>query len=208
MQCSRGGSSQKEVSYRPSNPFGKACGPPSVIVMDSLGRAGGTAFLYKDPGETTPALPLSTPLPHHQRSSESHTMAIELSHVEPDVPSSKASRLRLMTLLSLYDLLPHSISRPPNGREPMELDEAIDLETVRRILARVQSTNSSSTQQQPHPHDLDANSENSNHVCHIWFIRLGARVNETVGLENPCRSGPFEWPHQRFSKFSKPEGRW
>lgn len=164
------------------------CASPSVIVMDSLGRTGGTTFLYKDPGETTPALPLSTPLLHHQRPSESYPMAIELSHVEPDVPSSKASRLRLMTLLSLYDLLPHSISRPPNGREPLDLDEAIDLETVRGILARVQSTNTSSTQQ----HDLDVNSENSNQVCHIWFIRLGARVNETVGLENPCRSGPFE----------------
>ncbi len=83
-------------------------------------------------------------------------MAIEISHAEPDVTSSKVSRLRLMALLSLYDLLPHSISRPPNEREPMDLDEAIDPETVRRILARVQASNS----MPPNSFDVDGESPN------------------------------------------------
>lgn len=43
-------------------------------------------------------------------------------------------RLRLMTLLSLYDLLPYSISHPPNGTAPMTLDEAIGPDAVRRCL--------------------------------------------------------------------------
>lgn len=46
-------------------------------------------------------------------------------------------RLRLMTLLSLYDLLPYSISHPPNGTAPMTLDEAIGPEAVRRCLEAI-----------------------------------------------------------------------
>ncbi|KAF9443863.1 hypothetical protein P691DRAFT_763880 [Macrolepiota fuliginosa MF-IS2] len=72
-------------------------------------------------------------------------MAIELSHLEHELTSSKVSRLRLMTLLSLYDMLPHSISRPPTGQEPMDLDDAIDPETVERVLALIQAKSSTST---------------------------------------------------------------
>ncbi|KIM43904.1 hypothetical protein M413DRAFT_25422 [Hebeloma cylindrosporum] len=43
-------------------------------------------------------------------------------------------RLRLMSLLSLYELLPYSISNPPNGTAPVRLEEAIGAEAVRRCL--------------------------------------------------------------------------
>ncbi|KAF8183664.1 hypothetical protein BJ912DRAFT_976081 [Pholiota molesta] len=43
-------------------------------------------------------------------------------------------RLRLMTLLSLYDLLPYSISNPPNGAPPLSLEQAIGPEALRRCL--------------------------------------------------------------------------
>ncbi|KAH9475093.1 hypothetical protein JR316_0012201 [Psilocybe cubensis] len=43
-------------------------------------------------------------------------------------------RLRLMTLLSLYDLLPYSISNPPHGRPPLSLEEAIGPDAVRRCM--------------------------------------------------------------------------
>lgn len=46
-----------------------------------------------------------------------------------------------MTLLSLYDMLPHSISQPPDGPEPMELDEALDPDTVKHILEILRSRN-------------------------------------------------------------------
>lgn len=43
-------------------------------------------------------------------------------------------RLRLMALLSLYELLPYSISNPPHGSPPTTLDEAIGPEAVRLCL--------------------------------------------------------------------------
>lgn len=48
--------------------------------------------------------------------------------------SPEGLRLRLMTLLSLYDLLPYSISNPPHGRAPMSLEEAIGPDAVRRCM--------------------------------------------------------------------------
>lgn len=41
-------------------------------------------------------------------------------------------RLRLMTLLALYDLLPYSISNPPYGAAPLTLEQAIGPDAVRR----------------------------------------------------------------------------
>ncbi len=49
--------------------------------------------------------------------------------------SSEGLRLRLMTLLSLYELLPYSISNPPNGAPPLTLEEAIGPDALRRCLA-------------------------------------------------------------------------
>ena len=43
-------------------------------------------------------------------------------------------RLRLMTLLALYELLPYSISNPPHGSPPATLEEAIGSEAVRLCL--------------------------------------------------------------------------
>ncbi|TFK19868.1 hypothetical protein FA15DRAFT_600750 [Coprinopsis marcescibilis] len=43
-------------------------------------------------------------------------------------------RLRLMTLLAMYDLLPYSISRPPNSAEPKDLSSAIDAQSLDRCL--------------------------------------------------------------------------
>ncbi|KJA22430.1 hypothetical protein HYPSUDRAFT_41051 [Hypholoma sublateritium FD-334 SS-4] len=48
--------------------------------------------------------------------------------------SPEGLRLRLMTLLSLYDLLPYSISNPPHGAAPLTLEEAIGPEALRRCL--------------------------------------------------------------------------
>jgi hypothetical protein len=67
-------------------------------------------------------------------------MTIGSPNLENELMASKTSRLRLMTLLSLYDMLPHSISRPPTGQEPIDLDDAIDPETVKRVLALVQAS--------------------------------------------------------------------
>ncbi|KAF8968509.1 hypothetical protein BDZ97DRAFT_353913 [Flammula alnicola] len=57
--------------------------------------------------------------------------------------SPEGLRLRLMTLLSLYDLLPYSISNPPHGSAPLTLEEAIGPEAVRRCLDAI-------SRQQPH----------------------------------------------------------
>ncbi|KAJ3539226.1 hypothetical protein NMY22_g4834 [Coprinellus aureogranulatus] len=43
-------------------------------------------------------------------------------------------RLRLMTLLAMYDLLPYSISHPPNVEEPLDLGSAIDARAVHQCL--------------------------------------------------------------------------
>lgn len=48
--------------------------------------------------------------------------------------SPEGLRLRLMTLLSLYDLLPYSISNPPHGAAPLTLEEAIGPDALRRCL--------------------------------------------------------------------------
>lgn len=92
-------------------------------------------------------------------------MAIEMSYVEQDLTSSKTSRLRLMTLLSLYDMLPHSISRPPTGQEPMDLDDAIDPETVKRVLALVRAGDSSAASNDSYPYASDLQSQ----VCCSYF---------------------------------------
>ncbi|KAF7760677.1 hypothetical protein Agabi119p4_10086 [Agaricus bisporus var. burnettii] len=81
-------------------------------------------------------------------------MAIDPSRLEKELTSSKTSRLRLMTLLSLYDMLPHSISRPPTGQEPMDLDDAIDQETVQRILALVQAMEQSGSRPNDDDHTI------------------------------------------------------
>ncbi|KAJ3509433.1 hypothetical protein NLJ89_g5228 [Agrocybe chaxingu] len=51
--------------------------------------------------------------------------------------SPEGLRLRLMTLLSLYDLLPYSISNPPNGSPPLTLEQAIGPDAVRRCLEAI-----------------------------------------------------------------------
>ena len=43
-------------------------------------------------------------------------------------------RLRLMTFLAMYDLLPYSISHPPNDEEPLELGGAVDERALLRCL--------------------------------------------------------------------------
>ncbi|EAU83710.2 hypothetical protein CC1G_05614 [Coprinopsis cinerea okayama7 len=43
-------------------------------------------------------------------------------------------RLKFMTLLAMYDLLPYSISHPPNAREPLDLKSAIDANSLQRCL--------------------------------------------------------------------------
>jgi hypothetical protein len=48
--------------------------------------------------------------------------------------SSDELRLRLMTLLAMYDLLPYSISHPPNADEPLDLATAIDAQSLQRCL--------------------------------------------------------------------------
>lgn len=70
------------------------------------------------------------------------SMAIEVDHSgnrrRTDRTSSSLSvldlRLRLMTLLAMYDLLPYSISHPPNVQEPLELSSAIDACALDRCL--------------------------------------------------------------------------
>lgn len=52
-----------------------------------------------------------------------------------------------MTLLSLYDLLPYSISNPPHGAAPLTLEQAIGSEAVRRCLDAMART---------HPQSLPA----------------------------------------------------
>jgi hypothetical protein len=39
-----------------------------------------------------------------------------------------------MALLAMYDLLPYSISRPPNEEEPLDLGSAIDARSLQRCL--------------------------------------------------------------------------
>ncbi|KDR71553.1 hypothetical protein GALMADRAFT_159390 [Galerina marginata CBS 339.88] len=63
----------------------------------------------------------------------------------PDIMDTpEGLRLRLMTFLSLYDLLPYSISNPPNGTAPLTLEEAIGPEAVRRCLEVISRQHSSS----------------------------------------------------------------
>lgn len=92
-------------------------------------------------------------------------MAIDPSRLEKELTSSKTSRLRLMTLLSLYDMLPHSISRPPTGQEPMDLDDAIDQETVQRILALVQAMEQSGSRPNDDDHTIQVTLSGSI----LWF---------------------------------------
>ncbi|TFK35663.1 hypothetical protein BDQ12DRAFT_668301 [Crucibulum laeve] len=47
---------------------------------------------------------------------------------------SEEFRLRFMTLLALYDLLPHSISCPPNTPEPLHVKQAINIDSVLRCV--------------------------------------------------------------------------
>lgn len=61
--------------------------------------------------------------------------------------SEEGMRLRLMTLLSLYDLLPYSISNPPRGAAPLSLEQAIGPDAVRRCLDALART---------HPQSLPA----------------------------------------------------
>jgi len=56
------------------------------------------------------------------------------SDYKPGMDSEQGLRLRLMTLLSLYDLLPHSISNPPNGQAPSRLEDAIGPQAVQECL--------------------------------------------------------------------------
>ncbi|KAF8994726.1 hypothetical protein BDQ17DRAFT_1430873 [Cyathus striatus] len=46
-------------------------------------------------------------------------------------------RLRLMALLALYDLLPHSISHPPDREEPLYIENAVDSESFLRCFSAV-----------------------------------------------------------------------
>ncbi|KAF8151368.1 hypothetical protein B0H34DRAFT_801122 [Crassisporium funariophilum] len=63
--------------------------------------------------------------------------------------SEEGKRLRLMTLLSLYDLLPHSISHPPTGTEPMTLQDAVSPEAVQRCLDVLSKSSQPSPHQPP-----------------------------------------------------------
>lgn len=55
--------------------------------------------------------------------------------------SQEGQRLRLMTLLSLYDLLPYSLSNPPSGSAPSTLEEAIGAHAVQRCLDALANQN-------------------------------------------------------------------
>lgn len=55
--------------------------------------------------------------------------------------SEEGLRLRLMTLLSLYDLLPYSISNPPHGTAPLTLEQAIGPDALRRCLDAIARQN-------------------------------------------------------------------
>lgn len=118
--------------------------PPEVPVAISTHHTTRPCSAPKDLSSS----PIPLTVAHHPIR---RTMAIEMSQLENALSSSKISRLRLMTLLSLYDMLPHSISRPPTGQEPMDLDDAIDQETVNRVLALVRANNAASSNTS-HPH--------------------------------------------------------
>ncbi|KAF9032363.1 hypothetical protein BJ165DRAFT_1535057 [Panaeolus papilionaceus] len=57
-----------------------------------------------------------------------------MSRGHMQAPDDSELRLRLMTWLSLYDLLPQSLSCPQYGGSPAALDDAISPEVVRRCL--------------------------------------------------------------------------
>ena len=72
-------------------------------------------------------------------------MAIHVSHNHQTIHGAGSAstgsqngsdelRLRLMTLLAMYDLLPYSISHPPNADEPLDLASAIDAQSLQRCL--------------------------------------------------------------------------
>jgi hypothetical protein len=50
-------------------------------------------------------------------------------------PNYEALRLRLLTLLSIYDLIPYSISHPPGREEPLDITNVIDAQSLQRCLA-------------------------------------------------------------------------
>lgn len=50
-------------------------------------------------------------------------------------PNYEALRLRLLTLLSIYDLIPYSISHPPGREEPLDITSVIDPPSLQRCLA-------------------------------------------------------------------------
>lgn len=43
-------------------------------------------------------------------------------------------RLRLMALLAMYELLPYSISHPPNAEEPLDLASAVDAQSFQQCI--------------------------------------------------------------------------
>jgi hypothetical protein len=113
---------------------------------------------------------------------------------------SETSRLRLMTLLSLYDMLPHSISHPPNGREPLDLEDAIDPETVKCVLELVQAKGATAS-------SLSNSHQNSVQVgnpLHIYVFFLSHGQACTTDTEPPSRSvvGKLQraWARSRLRK--------
>ncbi|KAF9553438.1 hypothetical protein CPC08DRAFT_713759 [Agrocybe pediades] len=91
-----------------------------------------------------------------------------------------------MTLLSLYDLLPYSISHPPNGSEPMSLEEAIGPDAVRLCMDAIsrqhpsslaselaniirtygRSSGTSSSQSRSRSHGQGGSSANNSSACY------------------------------------------
>jgi hypothetical protein len=63
-------------------------------------------------------------------------MGLKQATIASSIASSPAQdqRLKLLALLAMYDLLPHSISRPPNAAAPINLASAIDGPSLERCL--------------------------------------------------------------------------
>ncbi|KAH6897749.1 hypothetical protein BKA70DRAFT_1438006 [Coprinopsis sp. MPI-PUGE-AT-0042] len=63
-------------------------------------------------------------------------MGLKQATIASSITTSPAEdqRLKLLALLAMYDLLPHSISRPPNATAPPNLTTAIDAASLERCL--------------------------------------------------------------------------
>lgn len=107
-------------------PFGVSCTLEPTLPFERFASFDPTLY-------NTPACPAFLALSHSR-----FQMTIPTMHSPQNAspaPNYEALRLRLLTLLSIYDLIPYSISHPPGREEPLDITSVIDAPSLQRCLA-------------------------------------------------------------------------